>query len=57
MSTISKCTLDTADSKMSILNIQKFENLVVNLSKHFNTLIVNNDVNNDISIVESNTTS
>jgi hypothetical protein len=53
MSTICNCTLDTADSKNSILNFKKNENLVVDLSMYFNKLLVNDKIEID-SIVNSN---
>lgn len=55
MSTISTCTLDTADSISSILNFKKIENILIDLSNIFTTLdLTKNIEDNSESIVESN---
>ena len=54
MSTISNCTLDTADSVTSILNLKKIENIVINLSDVFNKLDVQVHNEPEESIIESN---
>ena len=55
MSTISTCTLDTADSISSILNLKKIENILIDLSNIFTTLDLTKHIeDNSESIVESN---
>ena len=56
MSTVSKCTLDTADSVTSILNLKKIDNILINLSNIFDKLDVKVKIeqNQNESIVESN---
>ena len=54
MSTITNCTLDTADSVRSILNLKKMENIMINLSDEFGKLDVKIHDKSEESIVESN---
>ena len=55
MSTISTCTIDTADSISSVLNLKKIENILIDLSSIFTTLdLTKNIKDNSESIVESN---
>ena len=57
MSTVSICTLDTADSVSSIFNLKKLENTIIDLSSIFTNLdIIVKEVNETESIVESNST-